>query len=156
VNPWPIAPLAPKDLDFAIVNYGFTDLTAGDLGPLPPLESFLDSSLLDFAASIADQTVLIDSMAGDLDDLFSILNELGSDDFTSVLADLGTIASAGDSLLNSYIALFPDSGTPPSPPAPTPTPTPPTAPTAGGGGGGGSGPGDVSGAPPQGNEPARK
>jgi|SRR5579864_1228331 len=105
MNPWPISPLTPQDLDFAVVNYDFVGLTADQLGPLPPLEDFMDTTSLDLAASIADQVVLIDSMAGDLDDLTTILNELANDDFEQILADLAGIASAGDSLLSDFTTL---------------------------------------------------
>jgi len=131
MNPWPISPLGTQDLDFAVVNYGFTDLTGNEIGPLPPLEAAMDTELADIAASIADQTILIASMAGDLDDLFSILNEVGTDDFGQVLADLAGTASTGDSLLNDFTSIF---GGPPPPPPP-----PPPGGSGGGSGGGGSG-----------------
>lgn len=107
MNPWPISPLTPSDLDFAVVAYDFSSLTANELAPLPDLEVFMDSTLLDFAASIADQTTLIDSMAGDLDDLNVILDELATDDFDQVLADLAGIAAAGDGFLNDLSILIP-------------------------------------------------
>lgn len=105
MNPWPISPLTPSDLDFAVVAYDFSSLTANELAPLPDLEVFMDSTLLDFAASLADQTALIDSMAGDLDDLSVILDELATDDFEQILADLAGIASTGDGLLNDLTNL---------------------------------------------------
>lgn len=105
MNPWPIAPLTPKQLNFAIVNYDFSGLTADALGPLPQLEAVMDSGALDLAASIADQVVLVDSMAGDLDDLGNVLKELQSDDFDQILADLAGIASAGDGMLNDFTSL---------------------------------------------------
>ncbi len=105
MNPWPISPLGPKDLAFAAVNYDFTGLTADQLGPLPNLETAMDAHLADISTSIADQVVLVDSMAGDLDDLGNVLNELASDDFDQILADLAGIASAGDGLLNDFTTL---------------------------------------------------
>lgn len=120
MNPWPIAPLGTKDLDFAIVNYGFTDLAANDLGPLPPLEIAMDLDLADIAASIADQAVLIASMDGIFDDAAGIIDEISGDDFNTVLADLGSAATTGDSLLSDYTTLV----------------TPTTGPPPGGGGGG--------------------
>jgi hypothetical protein len=105
LSTWPIAPLGPKDLTFGVVNYDFTGLTAGELADLPNLAAAIDASLLDAAASVADQAVLIDSMAGDLDDLGNVLNEMASDDFEQILADLAGIASAGDSLLNGFTLL---------------------------------------------------
>jgi hypothetical protein len=105
MNPWPITPLGPKDLTFAVVNYDFTGLTADQLGPLPQLEAVMDSGALDLAASIADQVVLVDSMASDLDDLGNVLNELQSDDFEQILADLAGIAAAGDGMLNNFTSL---------------------------------------------------
>ena len=105
MNPWPIPLLGTKDLDFAIVNYDFTSLTADQLGPLPPLEGFMDSTALDLAASIADQAVLIDSMAGDLDDLGNIFTEMDNDGFDPILADLAGIAASGDTLLNNLTTL---------------------------------------------------
>jgi hypothetical protein len=105
LSTWPIAPLGPNDLNFGVVNYDFTGLTAGELADLPNLEAAIDATLSDFGASIADQAVLIASMAGDLDDLSNVLNELASDDFEQVAADLAGIASAGDSLLNGFTLL---------------------------------------------------
>ena len=102
MNPWPIAPLGPKDLAFVAVNYDFTGLTADQLSPLPSLEAAMDATLQDVATSIADQTVLIDSMAGDLDDLSNVLNELATDDFEQILADLAVIAAAGDGMLGDF------------------------------------------------------
>jgi len=105
VNPWPILPLGANDLTFGVVNYDFTGLTAGELADLPNLEAAIDATLADFGTSIADQAVLIDSMAGDLDDLSKVLNELATDDFEQILADLAGIASTGDSLLNDFTVL---------------------------------------------------
>ncbi len=123
MNPWPITPLGTKDLDFAVVNYDFTGLTADHLGPLPPLEGAMDSILNDITTSLADQSVLIASMDGTFDDFSKMLNEVGSDDFDTVLGSLGGSASTGDSLLNDYVTLFTPSGPP-----------------SGGGGGGGTPP----------------
>jgi hypothetical protein len=120
VNPWPIPPLGTKDLDFAVVNYDFTGLTAGELGSLPPLEAAMDLDLFDIAKSIADQTVLIASMDGLFDDAANIPNEVGNDDFDTVRRDLSKSASAGDSLLKDYLTLV--------------------TPSSGGGGGGTAGP----------------
>ncbi len=107
MNPWPISPLDTKALDFGIVNYDFTGLTASELGPLPQLEAAMDSNLADIATSIADQTVLVDSMASDLEDLGNVLNELATDDFEQVLADLAGIAAAGDGMLHDLSGLIP-------------------------------------------------
>jgi hypothetical protein len=106
MNPWPIAPLAESDLDFAVVNYDFTTLTATELGPADPLLAAIDSSLTEFGTSLADQTVLIDSMAGDLDDLGKVLDELATDDFEQIAADLAGIASTGDGILNDLTKLL--------------------------------------------------
>jgi hypothetical protein len=106
MNPWPISPLGTNDLNFAVVNYDFTGLTASELGPLPPMEDAIDSSLADFTTSIADQTTLIASMDGDLNDLGNVVNEMSSDDFDQVLADLAGIASAGDGLLTDFVGLI--------------------------------------------------
>jgi len=122
VSTWPIPLLGTNDLDFAVVNYDFTGLTAGDFGPLLGLEGTIDFTLQEFLLSVVDQGKLITSMDGDLDDLGAILNEVGNDDFESVLAELPGIATAGDSMLNDFTSLFPD-----------------TPPDGGGGGGGGSG-----------------
>jgi len=102
---WPILPLGANDLTFGVVNYDFTGLTAGELADLPNLEAAIDATLADFGTSVADQAVLIDSMAGDLDDLGKVLNELATDDFEQILADLAGIASTGDSLLNDFTVL---------------------------------------------------
>jgi hypothetical protein len=102
MNPWPIAPLGPKDLAFGVKNYDFTGLTASELSPADPLLPAIDASQVEAAASLADQTVLIASMANDLDDLYKIQNELATDDFQQILADLAKIAAAGDGLLNDF------------------------------------------------------
>jgi hypothetical protein len=88
-----------------VVNYDFTELTAGELADLPNLEAAIDASLLEATASVADQAVLIASMAGDLDDLGNVLNEMASDDFEQIAADLAGIASAGDGLLSGFTGL---------------------------------------------------
>jgi hypothetical protein len=106
VNPWPITPLGTDDLSFATVNYDFTGLTASELAPLPGLENAIDASLLDAATSVADQAILIASMAGDLDDLGNVLNEMGSDDFEQIAADLAKAGAAGDGLLSDFTGLF--------------------------------------------------
>ncbi len=38
MNPWPIAPITPKDLDFAVVNYDFTSFAGSEQADLPSLE----------------------------------------------------------------------------------------------------------------------
>jgi hypothetical protein len=127
VNPWPISPLTDKDLDFAIVNYGFTDLAGQDLGTLPRLEAELDQGLADILTSISDQAVLIASMDGIFDDAASIFNEIAGDDFNQTLGDLDTAATTGDSLLNDYTTLTtPSNPNPPPPPPGTSTCTGPT------------------------------
>jgi len=100
VSTWPIAPLTASDLDFAVVDYGFTSLSANELAQLSNLESTMDYLLADCFTSLADQTTLIASMDGDLDDLDNILNELATDDFDQILADLAGIAVAGDNMLS--------------------------------------------------------
>ncbi len=102
MNPWPISPLGTKDLTFGVVNYDFTGLTANELAPLQSLEGAMDTNLADIGTSIADQAVLIDSMAGDLDDLGNVLNELQTDDFEQILADLAGLAAAGDGMLKDF------------------------------------------------------
>jgi uncharacterized coiled-coil protein SlyX len=82
-----------------VVDYDFTGLTADALADLPNLEAAMDELLAEIATSIADQTILIASMADDLDDLYTILDEVANDDVESVLADLAGIAAAGDSML---------------------------------------------------------
>ncbi|HKM81544.1 MAG TPA: hypothetical protein VJY15_11350 [Candidatus Acidoferrum sp.] len=99
MSTWPISPLSASDLDFAVVNYDFTGLTADALADLPNLETAMDGLLADLATSIADQTVLIDSMADDLDDLDTILSEVANEDLTQILADLAGVAAAGDGML---------------------------------------------------------
>jgi hypothetical protein len=106
VNPWPIKPLTPKDLSFTVKNYDFTGLTAGALAPTQGLLNTIDAAAAEFSTSIADQTVLIASMAGDLDDLGIVLKEMSTDDFEQVAADLAKIAAAGDSLLSNFTGLF--------------------------------------------------
>lgn len=123
MNPWPISPIGTQDLDFAVVNYDFTGLTAGELGPLPTLEVAMDLQLLDIGTSLADQAVLIASMDGTFDDFANMLNEVGSDDFDTVLGGLSGSAATGDSLLNDYTTLV----------------TPSNGGSGGSGGGGGGG-----------------
>lgn len=106
MNPWPIAPLAVSDLDFAIVDYDFSGLNASSLGDLPGLETAIDNALSDFGQSIVDQTTLITSMDGDLDDLGNILTELANDDADQIIADLAALASTGDGLLDDLTALI--------------------------------------------------
>jgi hypothetical protein len=106
VNAGPIAPLTAKDLTFAVKNYDFTGLTADQLSPLPQLEAVMDSNALDLAASIADQAVLIASMASDIADLGQVLNEVSFVDFSPIYADLAGIASAGDGMLNDFGSLI--------------------------------------------------
>jgi hypothetical protein len=105
-TPWPIAPLAQSDLDFAIVNYDFTGLTADQLGPGDGLLTAIDSSLADFLQSVADQTLLIASMASDLDDLAAVLSEIDADDASQIIADLAGISAAGDTLLGGFTSLI--------------------------------------------------
>jgi hypothetical protein len=121
MNPWPISPLGPKDLDFAVVNYGFTDLTGNEISPLPPIESAMDLLAEDIAASLADQAVLIASMDGIFDDFANVINELESDNSEQVLGLFAGIESAGTGLLNDYVTLVGPSN------------------SGGGGGGGGGG-----------------
>lgn len=106
MNPWPIAPLAESDLDFAVVNYGLADFTGNELSSLPSFETFIDSLLNDFSISMSEQAVLIASMDGIFDDMGLILDELAVDDFAQVLADLAGLAATGDSLLNAFSAFI--------------------------------------------------
>jgi hypothetical protein len=106
VNPWPIAPVAASDLYFAVVAYDFTSLTGEETSQEDPLLDALDLVNADFATSIADQTVLIASMANDLDDLGKVLNEIATDDFEAIAADLAGIAAAGDGILTDFAKLF--------------------------------------------------
>lgn len=102
MNPWPIAPLGPKDLSFTAVNYDFTGLTADELSDLPSLERWTDFLLNEMGTNLMDQVTLIGSMASDLDDLGNVLNELQTDDFGQILADLAGIAAAGDAMLKDF------------------------------------------------------
>jgi len=106
VSTWPISPLAQSDLDFAVVNYDFTGLTARELAPLHSFDDAIDLTLADTITSVADQAVLIASMAGDLDDLGNILNELAGDDFFVILAELAALEALGDRELNDFLGLF--------------------------------------------------
>jgi len=101
-----IAPLTAKDLTFTVVNYDFTGLTADELGPLPNLEAALDASLIEASASVADQAVLIATMASDLDDLGNVLNELNTDDFEQVAGQIAGAAATADALLNDFGSLI--------------------------------------------------
>ena len=106
MNPWPIPPLGKKDLDFAVKNYDFTSLTAHGLTGTREILDGIDKTLTEFSTSLAEQTILIASMAGDLDDLGIVLKELATDDFEQIAAELAKIAAAGDSLLDGVTALF--------------------------------------------------
>ena len=106
MSTWPISPLAQSDLDFAVVNYDFTGLTASELAPLQSFDDAIDLTLADTITSVADQAVLIASMAGDLDDLGNILNELAGDDFFVILAELSALQALADRELNDFIGLL--------------------------------------------------
>jgi hypothetical protein len=106
MNPWPISPLGTKDLDFAVVNYDFTGLTAGELQPLPALEDLIDATLLDAALSVTDQTGLFDSVESDFSDLSSIADEMGGDDFAATVTELTPAATAGDAALADFTSLI--------------------------------------------------
>lgn len=102
-NPWPITPITSKDLDFAVVNYDFTTFVDNEQSELPSLEGAIDLTLLDYAASVADQTVLIASLFDGLDDLGLIPGEIdSSDDVGSTLGELANSAAAGDAALGDY------------------------------------------------------
>ena len=107
MNPWPIAPLAPTDLDFAVVNYDFSGLTASELGNTGINDILLGLLENEFSISLSAQTRLIASMAGDLDDLGNILSELGTGDFDQVLAELAALAAIGDGFLLDFERVFP-------------------------------------------------
>lgn len=123
MNPWPIAPIADTDLNFAVVSYDFASFTNNEEADLPSLEGAIDTSLLDYAGSIADQTTLIASLFSGLDDVFTVLNEIGGDDLESIFGSLANTATQGDAILVSYDALIGDNS------------------GSGGGGGGGGTPG---------------
>lgn len=121
MNPWPISPLTPKDLDFVPVDYDFSGRTAEELSSLPNLEASIDAELIDAAASVADQVILIASMDNDLDDAGTVLNELGVDDVSQFAGDIASAGTAGDGLLSDFAQTLGDN-------------------TSSGGGGGGTGP----------------
>lgn len=98
MNPWPIAPLGIRDLNFQPVNYDFTTLTASDLGDTPNMLADIDQTMNEFITSIVDQSNLIASMENDLDDLGAILSEIDVDNFESIAADLAGIAGSLDTL----------------------------------------------------------
>ena len=102
MNPWPITPPGPNDLNFAVVSYGFTDSLANDLAELPSDLDAIDLTMLDLASSVVDQTVLIASMFDGLDDLGSIIGEIDASPLDSVLGELANTAAAGDATLSDY------------------------------------------------------
>jgi hypothetical protein len=106
MNAWPIAPLSTNDLNFAVVNYDFSGLTASELGDTGISLINLDILANEFAISLSDQGRLIASMAGDLDDLGNILGELAVDDSDQVIADLAALAAVGDGLLGDFANFF--------------------------------------------------
>jgi len=107
MNPWPIAPIGTKDLEFAVVNYDFSGLTASELADTGISLINLDILANEFSISLSDQARLIASMAGDLDDLGNILSELGTGDFDQVLSELAALAAIGDGLLLEFERVFP-------------------------------------------------
>jgi len=107
MNPWPIAPIGTNDLDFAVVNYDFSGLTASELGNTGINDILLGLLENEFSISLSAQTRLIASMAGDLDDLGNILSELGTDNFDQVLSELASLAAIGDGLLLEFERVFP-------------------------------------------------
>lgn len=109
MNPWPIAPIADTDLNFAVVSYDFASFTNNEETDLPSLEGSIDTSLLDYAGSIADQTTLIASLFDGLDDVFTVLGEIGGDDLESLFGPLTNAAASGDAILVSYQGLLGDS-----------------------------------------------
>lgn len=103
MNPWPIAPISPRDLDFSVVNYCFASFTANEETELPGLETAIDLTLLDFATSIADQTLLIADLFTGMDDVGLISGEIdSSDDVGQTLSDLSNSAAAADATLGDY------------------------------------------------------
>lgn len=120
-NPWPIAPIAQSDLDFAVVNYDFATFTDNEQSELPSLEGALDISLLDYAASIADQTTEIASLFDGIDDVFAVLDEIGNDDLESIFTPLANASGQGDAVLATYNSLIGDNsgGGNPAPAPPT-------------------------------------
>jgi hypothetical protein len=120
MNPWPISPIAQKDLDFSVVNYDFTTFTAGQLAELPGLENAIDLTILDLAASVADQTVLIGTLFDGLDDLATMTGEIDNSPLDGVLGELANTATASDAILSDYQGML-------------------TGTSSGGGGGGGGG-----------------
>lgn len=108
MNPWPIAPITNKDLDFAVINYDFTTFTANEQSELPSLEGALDLTLLDYAGSIAEQTALIADLFTGLDDVFTVLDEIGGDDLESIFPSLANAGAQGDAILTQYNGLIGD------------------------------------------------
>lgn len=109
MNPWPIAPITDKDLNFGVVSYAFASFTNNEESDLPSLEGFIDTNLLDYAGSIADQATLFASLFDGIDEIFNVLKEIGSDDFESLFVPLSNAASAGDLTLTNYQGLLGDS-----------------------------------------------
>jgi hypothetical protein len=97
VNPWPIAPLTPADLDFAPVNYDFTGFTASELGGTDAILAAIDADLADAMASVADQQTLGAAMDGDLADMMEVLREIDVTQFESIFAEIWAAADATDS-----------------------------------------------------------
>ncbi len=133
MTPGPIAPLAASDLSFTRKDYGFVDLTANELGGTDQLLAAIDATAAEFAQSIPEQAALIASMAGDLEDLGSVLREIDTGDFESVLGELAGAAAAGDTLAGASNTDLPVSDffaeTRTTPAAPPAQPRPPTTPT---------------------------
>lgn len=102
MNPWPISPLGANDLNFAVVNYDFSSLTADSLSEGPGIENAIDLSLADFSTSIADQTSEIAVMFDGLDDLLNIVGEIDASPLDGVLGELANTASAGDATLGDF------------------------------------------------------
>lgn len=98
MNPWPIAPLGVRDLNFTPKNYDFVDMTASELGDTGNMLASIDQTVSEFITSLVDQSNLIASMEHDLDDLGVILSEINTDSFESVAQELAGIAGGVDTL----------------------------------------------------------
>ena len=110
MNAGPIAPLTKADLEFAVVNYDFTSLTASELQDLPNLEASIDELLAEFAADLAAQQAESAAMDADIAAMQGVIDEMEAEDFLSILGDLGGASDAMFAAIDFIDGAFNESG----------------------------------------------
>lgn len=110
MNAGPIALLTPADLDFAVVNYDFTSLTASELQDLPNPEAAIDELLAEFAADLAAQQAESAAMDADIAAMQAVIDEMEVEDFFSILVDIGAASDAMFATIDFVDGAFNESG----------------------------------------------